>query len=51
MTRKLLVGLAILGITVAALGVVARRVAAPADDTTDTADSIDFETATTDAVA
>lgn len=46
MTRKLLIGLALLGITLAALGVVARRVAAPADDG-ETDDRIDFETATT----
>ncbi|SEP22478.1 hypothetical protein SAMN04487948_12314 [Halogranum amylolyticum] len=48
MTRKLLIGLALLGITLAALGIAARRVAAPADDDTDTAtdDRIDFETAT-----
>ncbi|EJN57215.1 hypothetical protein SAMN04487950_4131 [Halogranum rubrum] len=48
MTRKLLIGLAVLGITLATLGVVARRVAAPADGGHETTERIDSETVTID---
>ena len=51
MSRKLLIGLAVLGITLATLGVVARRATAPADDDVDGTDGIDFETATADVEA
>mgnify|MGYP006270071429 CR=1 FL=1 len=51
MTRKLLIGLALLGITLVALGVATKRAAAPADDDTSTDDRIDFETATADVEA
>jgi hypothetical protein len=50
MTRKLLIGLALLGFTLAALGVVAKRADAPADDS-ETDGRIDFETATADVEA